>query len=494
MRVRRVFLWCLILLGGWTAGCRKPVYFPAQSLAGAAEVESALAAYDTDSDGTADFFTYADGATGRIVRIGYDLNGDGRADVVNDLDAIPLSNCRHLVIILDGIGYDLVRRAWDDGRLRMFHPPSRVIAPYPTVTDPSLEDVLGNVACRSIEAVYFDHQANRLAGGTGDYLAGKNQPYNQLLDYRADLIWDAIGYLMPWEVFGKEINDAKRRFDKTERQEFLAYFVSAAGVGTTMGAEGQKQCLERVEQLVNQVIWETRGLTKVTLLADHGHTYTPARRIQIETWLKEKGWRLRNSLKKDNDVALIRYGLVTYAALATLRPAALASDVVKCEGVELASYVERDSVVVLAPGGQRAIIGRDSGRFRYQATSGDPLKLLPVLANLGDSAGGYHDADRLLEATAEHVYPAPLQRLWRAHFGLVKNPPDVLCSLKDDYFFGSAGFSNSVNVVSTHGGLNRTNSTTFIMSTVGPLPPLMRSGDIPRHMSALVGRPWPMRK
>jgi hypothetical protein len=474
-------------------GCQKPLHFPAESLPPAAKAAGASGAYDTNGDGQADFFAFAD-PNGRISGIGYDTSADALPDQVLDLDAIDTAHCRHLVIILDGVGYDLVKQYRDAGGLRMFHPPSRVIATYPTLTDVCLEDALGYVPCRAFEAAYYDRCANKLSGGSWDYMAGRNQPYDRLLQYRANLIWDAIGYLAPWEVFGKEMNDAARVFGRAQGREVLAYFVSSAGMGTRYGAEGQQRCLREVERLVNQVIWQTRGLTKVTLLADHGHSYTPATRIPLEAHLASKGWKLTDTLRSPRDVACIRFGLETFASFATRRPAELAADLTDCRGVGLASYAQGDTVVVLAPLGARAVISRRLGRYKYQALAGDPLKLSAILSSLQADAEGFFGADDLLAATATHEYPAPLERLWRAHFALAENTPDVIVSLKDEFYFGAQSFSGAVKIASTHGSLNRKNSTTFIMSTIGPLPPLMRSRDIPAVMHRLTGRPWPAKE
>lgn len=471
--------------GAALAGCTRPVRFPEAGAPLPAGAGGGVA-YDTDGDGKADFFAYY-GAAGRIERIGYDTTGDGQADVVVDLDFLTPDRCRHLILVLDGFGYDLVKDFRDAGGLRMFHPPSRVIAPYPTLTDPCLEDALGYMPCRGMEALYYYRRLGRLVGGSLAYLRGDNAPYNRLLHYRADMVLDAVGYLWPWPVFGKEVNDAKREFDKARTQEMRAYFVSSAGVGTRQGAEGQRMCLRRVEQLINQVICETRGLTKVTLLSDHGHSYTPAGRISLEAHLRSKGWRLTDRLEGPRDVVYVRFGLETYACFGTRSKAALASDLVTCQGGELASHADGQAVVVLGAGGASARISQKAGRYRYEAASGDPLKMKPILANLAADAEGFCDADEMLRATATHVYPAALERLWRAHFGLVESPPDVILSLDDAYYSGSTAFGGAVTVESTHGGLSYRNSAAFIMSTAGRLPDVMRSADIPRHMRNLVG-------
>jgi hypothetical protein len=485
----RWFLLSLLPLA--LCGCGQVLSFPAQPVAAAAG--PSVRAYDTQGAGRADFFLFAD-TDGRISRIGFDRSGRGSADDIVDLDAIPFQRCRHLVIILDGFGYDVVKAYYDAGGLRMFHAPSRVIAPYPTLTDTSLEDVFNYIPCAGYEAQYFDRQANQVVGGAGSYLTGADEPYARFFRYRASILWDAISYVQPWAVFRKEINDALKGFERGGCQEFIAYFVSSAGVGTQDGAVGQKRCLERTERMINQVLWRTHGMVKITLTADHGHSYTPSTLAPMAKYLEKKGWRLRDHLNGERDVVWIRFGLVTYASLDTRRPAALAADLAGCPGVDLVSFTDGAAVTVLDSAGGRATIRRKGDAYSYELAAGDPLTLRPILSALKADAEGYYDANAVFTATADHEYPAPLERLWRGHFGLVQHPTSVLASLKDNYYSGSSSFAGAVHVASTHGSLNRKNSTTFIMSTAGELPPLLRSGEVHTAMSKLVGGPWPMER
>ena len=471
------------------AGCMPAVHFPPPL----PQTAEAFRAYDLSGAGQPDFFLFAD-AAGRVNRLGYGAGAQGRAETMVDLDAIPFQRCRHLVIILDGFGYEVVKGVYDAGGLRMFYPPSRVIAPYPTLTDTSLEDVFGYVPCVGYEAAYFDRRENRLDGGTGRYLSGDSMPYDRLLQYRAAIGWDGISYVKPWFVFDRELNHAAARFNENLTQEFIAYFVSSAAVSTLEGAEGQRRCLASVEELIDQVLWQTHGLVKITLLADHGHSYTPSRLIPFDDYLKQKGWRTGESLTAERDVVWVRFGLLTYAAFNARQPAALAADLAGCEGVDLASYADGDAVIVLSADGGQATVRRQGDRYAYQPTAGDPLKFKEVLAGLTPDAEGYYAADEMFRASADAAYPAALERIWRGHFGLVENPADVLCSLKDGYYSGAGGLIGMVAVASTHGALNRRNSTTFVMSTAGPLPPLMRSAEVRINLGELIGGKWPMGK
>jgi hypothetical protein len=307
------------------------------------------------------------------------------------------------------------------------------------------------------------------------------------------------------KIFGHELDRIKQTFDKRSSREVLTYVVSSAGVSTRDGKQGQFACLREVDRLVKQVIAETRGLTKVTLVSDHGHSYTPARPAKLEAFLDKKGWNVTDRLKNPDDVVLIKFGLVTMASLSTRRPDALAKDLATHPGVELASVRGRQNPRSLnvygpplsddQPRSHGTIRRGDDGRFAYETVTGDPLKLAPLLAKLTPDRTGAYDPNDLLAATVDHEFPAPLQRLWRAHFSLVENPPDVIVSLGDEFYNGSGALDAWVEVNSTHGGLGRSNGVTFIMSTIAPLPGVMRSRDVPTVMRKTLGVPrWPIRE
>ncbi|MFW5798605.1 MAG: hypothetical protein ACOCXX_03010, partial [Planctomycetota bacterium] len=219
---------CLMLCLGCMAlvvGCDSPVHFPERNLPDAAEAVGAYSAWDTTGDGLADFFAFTQG-NGRIRRVGYDQDEDQRPDVLVDLDEMPVDDCRHIFIILDGVGYDVVKRYYDEGGLRMFHPPTKVIAPYPTLTDLCIEDLLGYIPCQGFESLYYSRKLGRKVGGVLAYIRQDNMPYSRLLDYRAEMFWDGVGYVLPKPAFGKEVNEVKQTIDKAASKETICYLVT----------------------------------------------------------------------------------------------------------------------------------------------------------------------------------------------------------------------------------------------------------------------------
>jgi hypothetical protein len=175
----------------------------------------------------------------------------------------------------------------------------------------------------------------------------------------------------------------------------------------------------------------------------------------------------------------------------------LAQDLAAAETVDFAAYMTPHGVAVVSLRGS-AVIREKNGNYSYEAADGDPLMLKDIIEKLRAEgkvdAEGFIDDRALFDATVMHEYPDPLRRLWRAFYGLVENVPDVVASLKDEYYSGSGGLAFFAKKASTHGSLNYKNTVTFIMSTAGPLPAAMRSDEIPRHLGALFNRPFPYRR
>jgi hypothetical protein len=248
-----------------------------------------------------------------------------------------------------------------------------------------------------------------------------------------------------------------------------------------LGRNGHHAALVRLDRMCQQIVYDTRGRVQITLLSDHGHNLVASRRLSLVDELQRCGYRVRTSLQGPDDVVVPEFGAVNCAALHTRSPAAVARDVIGIDGVELTSYRTDGDVVVLSRQG-RARISRSDGRYCYRAERGDPLRLLPILETLAargevDSQGYVRD-DVLFAATTDHVYPDVVHRLWRAFNGLVTHTPDVLVSVEDGWHCGNPTLSKILDMSAIHGNLNALSSTAFVMTTVEPLPPVLRMQDL----------------
>jgi hypothetical protein len=437
--------------------------------------------YDTDHDGKDDYYQELD-RTGRVIRLGFDSDQNGSVDEQVDLDELDLSECRELYILLDGVPYEMMADMYEQGHFRLFHRPSRLISCFPSMTDVAFSEVFGLSPVLAYEAGYYDRDNAKLHDGNRVYLSGKNEPWNERLDYRGRLWIDAVAYVWPRWWLSHEMDRILDKYRKSNKQRVSGYSVSGTCMGTNEGRDGYTEVLLRAEKLCEAAMLASEGRVKITMFADHGHNLTHGKSIDLKALLERAGFHVAEKLKKPNDVVIPEFGLITCASIDTLCPELVASIVVQIEGMNLAMYKNRwGSVVVLDRSGKALVDCRD-GRYRYQILHGDPLKLGPVFENLRSAklldADDYATDKDVFRATNSHEYPDALARIWRAFHGLVKNVPAVVVTTKDGWYCGKGKFDFFVDVASTHGSLNYVNSVTFAMSTAGELPEVLRLREL----------------
>ena len=475
--------------GGWgavlgvalsLAGCAAGPKFPAP-IAIRCEDHQTVRVFDTDGDRQADYWQYCD-SDGRVVALAYADASSAQPGARIDLDAVHVADGPHFIIALDGVPFEVVDELWRAGHFRLFRPPTRVICCYPSMTDPALAEVFGAGRCLGYQALYYDRRTGRLSDGNGVYLAGRNSPWLARMSYRCSLWWDTKVYLDPAGVFRHELAGMQRTFRAVQQGEASAYSVGSAGLGTRDGRAGIEKYLRAVDRLCEQIVHERCGRVKITLLADHGHNLVENRCVSFDDLLRKAGYRVTDRLRAPRDVVPIHYGLVTYADFYTPDPGGVADCLLGHSDVEFACYPDGDAIVVRDEAGQ-ARIRHGAAGFVYVPDTGDPLRLGPIVEALRQagrvSPEGEIDERALFDATVEHEYSDPLARIWGAFYEQVENPPDLIVNLRDGACHGSGFFYKMIGRVgSTHGGLNRMNSTTFVMTMVGELPAALRSRDV----------------
>jgi len=239
----------------------------------------------------------------------------------------------------------------------------------------------------------------------------------------------------------------------------------------------------------------SRGDLGVIVVSDHGNTETPSRAVAVETFLAKRGWHIRESVKGPRDAAIPSYGLVAFAAI-YCEPKAIETIAEELRGIEGADViVSRDpdrndhgradlkATIRSAASAATAelVWSPDGRRYRYAARNGDPLGLVPVFDSLRaagklDADGFAGDAD-LFAATSLAAFPDAAARIRAWTMNQVRNPADILVSLKPGYYHGIESFRHIVNLAGTHGGLEGSGSLGFAMATY-PLAPATRLSDL----------------
>ena len=481
-------LLCLVFLPGILAiGCAGPGprLFPASpSRVDREPGGAAVQWYDTDRDGEPDYGEHLS-KEGRITRIEYRRGSD---EQTVDFASLPADGVRDLVLILDSVPYPLVEETRLRGSLQFFPRPTRTIAPFPVMTDPSLVDFFHQSPGIAIESDYYD--GRRETSPYGIYLEAGISIWHAKVDYWLPHNAHASAYLdqMPW--FDHELRRIQEGFEKSAGRTYIGYCVGTSALGALQGWEGHVAGLARVERFCHEMVYQSRGRARITLLSDHGHNNVgDSRRVPLADELRRLGYRVTDRLTSPKDVVAPEFAMVTCAALYTQAPGPIARDVLRIEGIELSAYPQAEEIVVLSRDGGARITRRGSA-YRYVSASGDPLKLLPILGRLVAEgqvgADGFVDDDVLLAATADHLYPDVVDRLWRGFHELFQNKPDVLLSVQDGFHCGSAFQTRTVGKLkAVHGNLRPLSSSGFALTMAGELPPVLRMRQLSTELEKL---------
>jgi len=443
--------------------------------------------YDTNADGQPDYAEQI-GQDGRVCELRYGHAEAPESQEVVDLRSISPAEKRDLVLILDSVPYCLVKEAWQKGMLRYFHEPTRVVAPFPVMTDPSLVDFFHLVPGVAIESDYYDGRTETDAYKL--YLNGEVAIWHAKVDYSLRHVAHAWAYLDQVSWFDHELRRIQDEFERSDKKSFVAYCVGTSALGARQGREGHEIGLSRVDRFCREMMYRTRGRLRITLLSDHGHNLVTSHRIPLSDLLRRSGYHITTGrLTKPQDIVVPEFAMATCAAIYTCDPESVGRDVVKIEGIELSAFMDESGDVVVLDRNGRARISRSNGGYRYKAVSDDPLGLVPIWKRLGESGQVDPDgfvADAVLaEATEDHVYPDAADRLWRAFHEQFQHKPDVLISVADGYHCGSELQSNVITLRAAHGNLRPLSTFGFAASSAGRLPATVRMRDLAPALKGL---------
>ena len=398
-----------------------------------------------------------------------------------------------LVIMLDGVPHQVMDSLWQAGRFRAFHPPSRMISPFPSLTGVAFRDIWRTPVTNGYEDRYFDRGRNQVAGGFLDHVfnAEEHAGFQRMVDLKPGSFSAGLAYLVPRTMARHELNGLRRKLRERMAWDTLivAYFVSTDAIAHRAPDELPGFLLE-IERLVADVRDVIGPQLEVVLFSDHGNDMLPSRRVALESELGDSGFEVSDEIDDAHDVVLPRFGLVgsAFAYTAPGRQAPLAAVLRDVQGIDLVAFADSSGRAHVWTADGRAVIESGAGHdwFRYTPTEGDPLQLEPVLARLrargeADATGAAPDSMWLRE-TVDTDFVDPLRRIVLG-LSAVRNPADVLISLAPGYHFGDQNADLFVDVRGTHGSLRTTSSLAFVMGTHVDVPDPIRSTDLQRFVS-----------
>jgi hypothetical protein len=395
---------------------------------------------------------------------------------------------RWLVICLDGVPLSMVQSLWNRGHFHEFASPAAVVSSFPSDTETALTEALNAMPAPGYEHSYYDRAANRMRGGALVTISGAGIPYIQKLDYDTNGWFKIVSYVAPERVFRSDLSRFNRRFRASRAVVFVAHLATSDALLHVRTAEQAEPLLIEFDNVVRGLYSEAHGQLGVILFSDHGNTETLSYSVSVESFLANRGWRIRASLAGPRDLVIPSYGLLGFAAI-YCQPESTERLAEDLRGVQGADFiVSRDPAegraTVRAAGSDSTALLEwlpDGRRYRYAARGRDPLGLAAVFYGLRGAgkldADGFAKDEDLFAATVSSQYPDSTARIRAWATNHVRNRADVLVSFKPGYDHGPRIFSHIVKLVGTHGGLERSSSIGFAMATY-PLAPSIRLGDL----------------
>ncbi|MGH9779165.1 MAG: alkaline phosphatase family protein, partial [Candidatus Acidiferrales bacterium] len=261
---------------------------------------------------------------------------------LKEAPAPSLAPPRTLILVMDGVGYDLAAQMHRKGEFKNFAAPAPLIVAFPSDTNPALVEILRPLSApraRGYEDYYFDPAANEMRGGLFHRFSRRTfveSNYRDLFDYHPHPIRMTVEYAVP--VVGPAVNGAvnlariEDEFAKTTEPVFLAYFDASDTAAHLGGRWLVREQLRYLDRWVGNL--RAKENVEVIVLSDHGNDHRWLRRTNLEPALRRAGFRIEGKLTDDRSLVLPQFGLISNAVLYTQpgREAAAAEAVLKAKG------------------------------------------------------------------------------------------------------------------------------------------------------------------
>jgi hypothetical protein len=400
---------------------------------------------------------------------------------------------RRLLLCLDGVPHEVMETARERGLFDSFGAPSRLLSPFPTMTNIALSAMLGATPPLGYESLYFDKNARELRGGVSKYIGWRTpdkipSSYMDELDYQEPLAFEFLVYVAPERVWRMDMQRFRERFRASpQTRDYFAFLKGTDGLLHIRGPARLAVALESLDKILREIQTTCGWETEIVVFSDHGMNLRENRRIHLKTHLRERGFAATASFsaRSRSMVAIPAFGLCGYAAIYCGDEDAVAdvaNALVELEGVDFSIYKDGTEAIAVTGAKGVARVERKQTSYRYLPSDGDPLQLQPIVEKLKQAGKLDEEAfasdNDWLDVTANHIYPDPLANLYTSlHTPRVRHTADVLVSLLDGYYYGWSPFARLPRLAATHGNALRPSSNAFLMSTHRTLPPFIRADN-----------------
>src|SRR5260370_22398010 len=166
------------------------------------------------------------------------------------------SRPRRLLLCLDGVPHELIEAARSRGLFETFGAPTRLLSPFPTMTNVALSAMFRATPPAGYESLYFDRNARELRGGIKKYL-GRRTPdkipssYMDELDYQEPLAFEFLIYVATDAVWRADMRRFRERFRSTPHtRDFFGFLKATDGLLHIGGPERLTIALRSLDRIL----------------------------------------------------------------------------------------------------------------------------------------------------------------------------------------------------------------------------------------------------
>jgi hypothetical protein len=375
-------------------------------------------------------------------------------------------------------GWKFHRQAFNQG----YFPVSRLVATFPSISDPSWSEILGDQPPPGYQRTYFDSTRDSQVSLNG---VTSSEEYEEQMTWQMEGVFHrTLGYVAPQHAFRYEVSSVIKDFLQTRdgRKNYYAL------IHTTDSAQHLSGDIfwmlstidERLQKLRADYRASEGKELEILLLSDHGNNHAGGgKRVGVRHFLKSAGYRITKSIKNTNDVVLPTAGIESWIEIhnSPATTEALARSLTHLKGVDIVTAQlpeHTNQFLILNSTGEQALIDWNptQNSFRYSAEQGDPIGYLPVVEALKskralDSAG-FASSDAWMAETLTCHYPVALERIVRGHTRVALNPSAIIVSLKNGYIHSGWIIKRGAALTKcggTHGALDDINSDGILLAS-----------------------------
>ena len=196
---------------------------------------------------------------------------------------------RRLLLCLDGVPFEIIEQARERGLFAGFNTPSKLLSPFPTMTNVALSVMLRASAPPGYESLYFDLTTSRLRGGVRKYLGWRTpdkipSSYMRELDYQEPLACEFLIYVAPEKVWRADFRRFHERFRSSPPdRDFFAFLKATDGLLHIGGAARLLRALQSLDEILREIVKRDGAGTEIILFSDHGMNLVESKRLFLKS-------------------------------------------------------------------------------------------------------------------------------------------------------------------------------------------------------------------